>query len=87
MTDDPQSRRLRIHFLAYNPTPRTTPQKNRPYVLPGLIKNVPIFRIKVAMTADILDVKACNPNTQVRTIDRHIEATIEDVHEVLVVAY
>lgn len=55
--------------------------------MPGLIENVPIFRIKLAMTTDILDVKAGNPNTQVRTIDRHIEATIEDVHEVLVVAY
>ena len=87
VTDDPGSRQLRIHFLAYNPTPRTTPQKNRPYVLPGLIEDVPIFRVKVATAADIVDVKALNPQTQLRTVDRRIEATIEDVHEVLVVNY
>ena len=25
VTDDPESRTLRVHLLAYNPTPRTTP--------------------------------------------------------------
>jgi hypothetical protein len=87
VTDDPDSRRLRIHFLAYNPTPRTTPQKNRPYVLPGLIEDLPIFRVKVATSASIIDVKTLNPNTEVRTIDGQIEATIEDLHEVLIVEY
>jgi len=87
VTDDPDSRQLRIHFLAYNPTPRTTPQKNRPYVLPGMIEDVPIFRVKVSTETSVLKVNALNPNTQIRTTGTVIEATIEDIHEVLVVTY
>ena len=87
VTDDPDSRQLRIHFLAYNPTPRPTPHKNRPYVLPGLIEDVPIFRVKVSTATDGLKVNALNPNTQIRTTGSVLEATIEDIHEVLVVDY
>ena len=58
VTDDPTARQLRIHFLAYNPTPRTTPQQNRPYILPGLIEDLPIFRAKVTTEAEILEVEA-----------------------------
>ena len=87
VTDDRDARQLRIHFLAYNPTPRTTPQKNRPYILPGLIEDLPIFRVKVATATGILDVNAINPKTQVRNVDRHIEAIIEDIHDVLVIDY
>lgn len=87
VTDDPTRRQLRIHFLAYNPTPRTTPQKNRPYVLPGLIEDLPIFRVKVSADTHILSVNAFNSTTQIRTTDTKIEATIEDVHEVLVFDY
>ncbi|MCA9198852.1 MAG: hypothetical protein KDA87_14995, partial [Planctomycetales bacterium] len=45
ITDDMNSRTLRIHLLAYNATPRTTPQTNRPYVLPGMIEDEPIYRV------------------------------------------
>ena len=87
VTDDPESRQLRIHFLAYNATPRTTPQQNRPYVLPGLIEDLPIYRVKFATSAKIRGIKALNPSTQVRTVDGHVEATIEDIHEVIVIEY
>ncbi len=87
VTDDPQSRQLRIHFLAYNPTPRTTPQKNRPYVLPGLIENLPIFRVQVSTSTDFKNVTALDANTQLRTSGRIIEATIADIHDVLVIDY
>ncbi len=87
VTDDRDARRLRIHFLGYNPTPRATPRKNRPYILSGLIEDVPMFRVEVATAIDVVDVRALNPNTRVRTIDGHIEATIEDVHDVLVIEY
>ena len=87
VTDDPDSRKLRIHFLAYNPTPRTTPQKNRPYVLPGLIEDLPIFRVRITTTDDIRRVQTFSAATQVRIADGQILATIEDIHDVLVVEY
>ena len=87
VTDDRAARKLRIHFLAYNPTPRSTASKNRPYILPGLIEDVPMFRVKVATAIKVIDAKALNPNTRVRITDQHIEATIEDIHDVLVINY
>ena len=87
VTDDPDSRQLRIHLLAYNPTPRTTPQQNRPHVIPGLIEDTPIFRVTVATTEQIDNVKALNPDTRIQINRDQIVATIEDVHEVLVLRY
>jgi hypothetical protein len=87
VTDDAASRQLRIHFLAYNPTPRTTPRQNRPYIVPGLIEDAPIFRVRIGLTDDFAGVTALNSATQIRTHDRHIEATIEDIHEVLIIRY
>ncbi len=87
VTDDARLRQLRVHFLGYNSTPRTTPQKDRPYILPGLIEDKPIFRVKLTLADEIVLVKSLSEQTQVRVTGRNIEATIEDVHDVLVVDY
>ncbi len=87
VTDDTASRTLRVHFLAYNPTPRTTPAKNRPYVLPGLIEDTPIFRASLVLPRAPQKVTATNPHTQLRTNGQHIDATIEDIHDVLTIGY
>jgi hypothetical protein len=47
VTDDPATRTLRVHLIAYNATPQTTPAKERPYVLPGLIEDAPMFRASI----------------------------------------
>ena len=52
-----------------------------------MIEDVPIFRVKVSTATDVLKVNALNPNTQIRTTGSVLEATIEDIHEVLVVDY
>ena len=52
-----------------------------------MIEDLPIFRAKVTTTVDFRQVKSLNTNTRIRTKDREIEATIEDVHEVLMVDY
>ena len=41
VTDDPATRTLRVHFLAYNAPPQTMPRQNRPSVLPALIEDTP----------------------------------------------
>ena len=87
VTDDAELRQLRVHLLGYNPTPRTTPQKDRPYILPGLIEDKPIFRVKLTLADEIVRVNALHRQTQLRVTGRSIEATIEDVHEVLVIEY
>ena len=44
VTDDPGRRLLRVHLIGYNGPPQTTPIKDRPYVLPALIEDAPMFR-------------------------------------------
>ena len=86
VTDDPDERYLRIHLLGYHPTPRTTPQTNRPYVLPGLIEDPPIFRVTIVSDAAD-EASALNSSTVLQHSDRAIRATIEDVHEVIQLQY
>ena len=86
VTDDRATRTLRVHLLAYNPTPRTTPQKNRPYVLPGMIEDKPIFRVSIA-TNGLRSGKALNSTTTVKVNENTVEATIEDIHEVILLEY
>jgi hypothetical protein len=86
-SDDPQARKIRVHFLAYNPTPRTTPQQNRPYVLPGMIEDAPIFRVTVVTDQPVQRVEALNPSTELCVQRNTVEATIEDIHEVLIIEY
>jgi hypothetical protein len=87
VTDDPAQRQIRVHLLAYHPTPRTTPAQNRPYVLPGLIEDVPIFRVQLFLTEGIQQVSAWHPNTQLASDGQTIQATVENIHEVLVIHY
>ena len=87
VTDDPQHRIVRVHFIAYNATPRSTPSKDRPFVLPGLIEDTPIFRVGVELADDLLGAEAANPSTVIRRQGRKVEATIEDIHEVLIMSY
>ncbi len=83
VTDDPNTRTLRIHLIAYNSTPQTTPAKNRPYVLPGLIEDTPIFRVGLEFRDSVNRVEAFNSNTQIRINGKRVEMIIEDIHDVI----
>jgi hypothetical protein len=66
VTDDPATRTLRVHLIAYNATPQTTPAKDRPYVLPGLIEDVPMFRATLELPGGLKSAKALNRTTQLK---------------------
>lgn len=87
VTDDPTNRKLRVHFIAYNSPPQTMPAKNRPYVLPGLIEDVPIFRAVIIVHDRPKQVQAFNRSTQLHHSARNIELRIEDIHEVVALSY
>jgi hypothetical protein len=87
VTDDPATRQLRVHLLGYASPPQTTPAKDRPYVLPGLMEAAPMYRVTVTLAERPQAVEALHPATRIRRRDRQIEATVEDVHEVLVIRY
>jgi len=87
VSDEPSSRTLRVHLLGYNAPPQTTPAKNRPYILPGLIEDAPMYRVVLEFADEIERASAFSDSTELRHTDHRISATISDVHEVIVVNY
>jgi hypothetical protein len=87
ITDDSEHRLLRIHLLGYNSPPQTTPATNRPFVLPAPMEDPPIFRVVVQSDQNIEKVQTLDPKTRVDIQKREITATIENVHEVLIIQY
>ncbi len=85
--DDPKARALHVHFIAYNPTPQTTPQANRPYVIPGLIEDAPLYRATIHLPATTKAITAFSAATVLKKNRRTITATISDIHEVLTIRY
>jgi hypothetical protein len=86
-TDDPANRTLRVHFIAYNPTPQTLPVNDRPSVLSGLIEDAPMFRASILTQEPVKEATALNPATELRREGRRVRVTITDLHDVLVLRY
>ncbi len=87
VTDDPASRTLRVHFIAYNPTPQTTPVRERPYVLPGLIEDAPMYRARIEIRGSLKRVKSLNRTTRLKQRGNRVEVTIADIYEVIRCCY
>ncbi|MGA1237125.1 MAG: alpha-amylase family protein [Limisphaerales bacterium] len=87
VTEDADARVLRVHLLCYNATPRTLPVKDRPYVLPGLIEDRPMFRASLRFSDKVKGVKGLSEETRIRKRGRDVEVVVEDVHEVILVRY
>jgi hypothetical protein len=87
VTDDPATRTLRIHLIAYNATPQTTPVKERPYIMPGLIEDAPIFRASFEVRDGLKSAKAFNRSTQLKKRGKRVEVTVADIHDVIVCRY
>lgn len=87
ITDDAEARRLRVHFLAYQAPPATTPPKNRPYVLPSLIADLPLYRAAITLRCPFKRVTALNPTTEIRIDGNRLRLLVEDIHDVVVIDY
>ena len=87
VTDEPSKHTLRIHLLGYNSPPQTTPMKDRPYVLPGLIEDSPMYKATFELNKPIKRVTVLNESTELKKSDRCIEVTVNDIHEVVSISY
>ena len=85
VTDDPASRTLRVHLVACQAPPQTQPlNRFRPYALPAMIEDAPLYRVTVECLEPIKEARALNPKTLLKHNDHRVEATINDIHEVLI---
>lgn len=87
ITDDAATRTLRIHVLGYNSPPQTTPPKDRPHILPGLMEDVPMYHVTVELAKSIKRAVAFNKSTDLKRRGRRLEATVNDIHDMLIVSY
>lgn len=86
VTEDPEARTLRVHFLAYLAPPGATgPQ--RPLVLPDTIEDTPIFRSTVRAGFPIAHARAFDRETQLERSGDTVSLLIENIHEVLTIEY
>ena len=86
-TDDPTSRQYRVHLIAYAPAPTTTPPKNRPYVLPGLIEDPPMYRARIHLADRPRKVRAWNKDARIEVNGETVEVVATDIHEVVTIEY
>jgi hypothetical protein len=87
VTDDTATRTLRIHLIAYNATPQTTPAKDRPYVMPGLIEDAPMFRASLEFRDGLKSAKTLNRGTELKKRGNRVELIVADIHEVIQCRY
>jgi len=87
VSDDSETRTLRVHLLSYNSPPQTTPMNNRPYILPGLIEDTLSYRATITTSMDIREVTAFNPETRLSRQGNEIELIANDIHEIVLLYY
>jgi len=85
--EDPAARLLRLHLVSYASPPQTMPADRRPYVLPALVEDSPIYRVTVELPAACKRASAFNPATAIRRRGKQLEARVEDIHEVISIRY
>ncbi len=87
VTDDPETRTLRVHLLGYNSPPQTTPAKDRPWVIPGLIEDAPQYSASVSLPRRIRSAKSLSPSTKIQRHGNRVDLNIADLHEVVILRY
>jgi len=77
-----------IHAISYPSPPQTIPQKNRPYVLPALIEDVPSYTLEIITTNPIESLTVYNASTKLERLSANrYKLYISDLHEVIEVVH
>jgi hypothetical protein len=73
----------RVHFTSYVTPPGSTDPK-RPWAIPELMVDVPMFKATLRAAGAFKSARASNPDTTLDASKREVSLTINDVHEVVV---
>ncbi|MCX5771895.1 MAG: beta-galactosidase trimerization domain-containing protein [Candidatus Hydrogenedentes bacterium] len=74
---------LLVHLLGYQSPPQCTPPKNRPYVLPALIEDPPMYRASITVRRPFAKATAHNPQTSLSVEGQTVRVVVNDIHEVV----
>lgn len=87
ITDDPAARTLRVHLLGYLSPPAATPKKGRPFVLPSLIEDAPLYRATITVNGPFREATALEETTELQRDGNHIRLVVNEIHDVVLVRY
>lgn len=87
VTDDRASRTLRVHLLGYFAPPQTTPAKGRPFILPALLEDLPMYRVRIKPAVKVTGARALSDSAKLTRSGREIVAVVEDLHEIILIDY
>ena len=89
VTEDAAARLLRVHLIGCITPPQNTgpgrPHSNR--VLPSMMEDTPLYRVRVRLRREFRAVQALGPDTVVTRIAGGVEAVVSGIHEALVFSY
>jgi hypothetical protein len=86
VTDDPDTRTLRVHLVGYLSPPGTT-SPNRPYLLPDQVEDEPMYKASIRVKRAISEVLATDPETILDQNGQNVDIIIHNIHEVLRIKY
>lgn len=73
-----------IHAVSYASAPQTIPQRNRPYILPSLVEDVPTYILEIATPLLIESLNTYNSSTIIQSITKNrYRLQISELHEII----
>lgn len=85
VTQVPGSSEYRVHAVGYLPPPGAVDPK-RPWIIPELIEDTPLYRMSIEMASPTVRCEGTHPATILKRKGNRIEATINDIHEVITIS-
>jgi hypothetical protein len=80
-----EGERIRVHLLGYAPPANPMPPSNRPYVIPALLEDAPMYKATIRFSRPVRTARALGKGTRVEHSGNVVQVLVNDVHEVLVV--
>ena len=87
VTTDPSNLVWRIHLVGYVSPPACTgpgrPHAN--FILPSLIEDLPLYRVKIRFNRSVIRVQTLNRETEISRLANEIVLQVADIHETVIV--
>ncbi len=81
--EDAKSHAIYVHLIGYLSPPQCTPPQNRPFVLPALIEDAPMYAARITIRRPFSQITARNPKTAINRSGESIDLVVNDIHEVI----
>lgn len=81
--ENPDTHAIYVHLIGYQSPPQCTPSQNRPYVLPSLIEDPPMYAARITVRRPFTKAKPYGGNASLTVHGENIELVVNDIHQVV----